>query len=117
MLFTFLQVTVYDTFNFGISSMLSITHDSNLHLVRGDIRNKSHLSAALRNVDAVIHLAAIVGYPACDQEPELARSVNEEGTRVLVECINQNQKLIYSSTGSCYGAIEGICFEVSLNKI
>ena len=50
-------------------------------------------------VDAVIHLAAIVGYPACTKEPELATAVNVEGTRNVVEA-TRNQRIIYASTGT-----------------
>lgn len=107
------KVTVYDLFNFGISPLLSHVTNPNLILLKGDIRDKFKLEMALNEVDAVIHLAAIVGYPACEKDPELARNVNENGTQCLVGCIKPHQKLIYASTGSCYGAVEGICTEES----
>ncbi|XP_042894695.1 GDP-D-glycero-alpha-D-manno-heptose dehydrogenase [Parasteatoda tepidariorum] len=106
-----LEVTVFDLFNFGISSLLAHVNNKSLHIVKGDIRDKEALSKALKDVDAVLHLAAIVGYPACDENPLLAQTTNVTGTQILVSCLKPHQKLVYSSTGSCYGAIEGICTE------
>ncbi|XP_054715620.1 GDP-D-glycero-alpha-D-manno-heptose dehydrogenase-like [Uloborus diversus] len=106
-----LEVTVYDKFRFGISPLLSHIQDENLHLINGDILDQEKLLGVMKNVDAVVHLAAIVGYPACDQDQELAIRVNEDGTRSVVSCLSPHQKIVYSSTGSCYGAIEGICYE------
>lgn len=104
-------VTVFDRFDFGVSSLLPHISNPKLNLIRGDIRVKSEISSAIENVDAIIHLAAIVGYPACDKNPELAVKVNEMGTQNISEVIGAQQKFIFSSTGSCYGAIDGICTE------
>ncbi|CAL1280441.1 unnamed protein product, partial [Larinioides sclopetarius] len=91
--------------------LLFHAHNPRLRFIKGDIRDKEPLSRALEDADAVIHLAAIVGYPACDQDPILACSVNVEGTRNVVSCLKPHQKVVFASTGSCYGAIDGICHE------
>ncbi len=48
--------------------------------------------------DAVIHLAAVVGYPACSKEPELAKSINVEVTHNVMNAVT-TQRVIYASTG------------------
>ncbi|GBN66274.1 hypothetical protein AVEN_173428-1, partial [Araneus ventricosus] len=106
-----LEVTVYDQFRFGVSPLLFHAHNPRLRLAKGDIRDKEPLSRALEDADAVVHLAAVVGYPACDQDPILAYSVNVEGTRSVVSCLKPHQKIVFASTGSCYGAIDGTCHE------
>ncbi|XP_064465575.1 GDP-D-glycero-alpha-D-manno-heptose dehydrogenase-like [Ornithodoros turicata] len=106
------HVIVYDIFRWGVSPLLPVVGNSRLTLIHGDVRDVEALSKAMENVDAVIHLAAIVGYPACSQNPDLATSVNVQGTQAVVQCMLPHQKLVYASTGSCYGAVaNGLCTE------
>ena len=105
-------VTVYDAFMWGVNSLLHLASHPNLRIIRGDVLDRAHLKKEIQKCDAIIHLAAIVGYPACEQSPELAKSVNEQGTRNIVELMEKEQKIVYASTGSCYGAVpDGLCTE------
>lgn len=105
------KVTVFDNLMFGGDAILPFFRDKNFSFILGDIRDKKALGAAVKDADVVIHLAAIVGFPACRKEPELATSVNVDGTKNLVEVVSDNQLVIYGSTGSNYGAVEDICTE------
>lgn len=106
------EVTVYDAFKYGVTSLLSVSSNPKLHLIRGDICDKSLLEPVMQAVDAVIHLAAVVGYPACDADPEEAKRVNITGTEVIASLIDsQRHKTVYASTGSCYGRLESLCTE------
>jgi len=105
------EVTVFDKFSWGIMPLNPIAHRTNLTVMRGDVTDAAAVAAEVEKADAVIHLAAIVGYPACSQEPEVAKSVNVEGTKNVMAAVNKNQRVIYASTGSCYGAIDGTCTE------
>ncbi|XP_060552416.1 GDP-D-glycero-alpha-D-manno-heptose dehydrogenase-like [Ruditapes philippinarum] len=105
------EVTLYDLFFWGISPLLPIADDANLHIIKGDIRDREYLASVMAGKDAIVHLAAIVGYPACDKDPECAINTNIEGTKNITEFKTANQILVYASTGSCYGAVEGLCTE------
>ena len=105
------DVTIYELFFWGIDSLLPIAGHPKLHVIRGDVRDKIQLAAAMSDKDIIIHLAAIVGYPACDKNPELAINTNILGTKNVVEVKTPEQMVIYASTGSCYGAIDGTCTE------
>ena len=52
-----------------------------------------------------------MGYPACDKDPELAINTNIVGTKNVTEFKTPEQILVYASTGSCYGAVDGLCTE------
>ncbi|XP_072024286.1 GDP-D-glycero-alpha-D-manno-heptose dehydrogenase-like [Amphiura filiformis] len=105
------RVTVYDIFLWGVQSLCFIANHPNLTLICGDVCDQTRLAKAIQDCDAVIHLAAIVGYPACEKNPEMAQRVNEGGSRNVVQSLRPHQKLIYASTGSCYGAVDGTCTE------
>ena len=74
-------------------------------VICGDIRDASVRRRALLDVDAVVHLAAIVGDPACARDPELSRQVNVEATAALGADASDAgvQRLVFASTCSNYG--------------
>ncbi|KAK7114112.1 GDP-D-glycero-alpha-D-manno-heptose dehydrogenase-like [Littorina saxatilis] len=105
------EVTCFDRFLWGMGPLLPVAHHPRFHVMNGNIMDKDELGKAMAGKTAVIHLAAIVGYPACDKDQAQAQAVNVEGTRNLVELKTPDMAVIYASTGSCYGVVEGICTE------
>lgn len=92
--------------------MLHYFSDKNFEFVKGDIRDKKAVEKAVEGTDAVIHLACIVGFPACKKEPELSREINVGGTKNLVEATNGRAPIFFASTGSTYGQLkEDLCTE------
>ncbi|GAB4379222.1 MAG: NAD-dependent epimerase/dehydratase [Calditrichia bacterium] len=105
------EVTVFDNLMFGGDYILPFFRYPKFHFIEGDIRDENAVWEVCKTADVIIHLAAIVGYPACRKEPELAKSVNVDGTRNIIKATSRNQMVIYASTGSNYGSVEDICTE------
>ena len=76
------------------------------------MREQDLCRAALEGVDAVVHLAAIVGDPACSRDPELARAVNLDGTKRLLDDAEAAgvSRFVFASTCSNYGRLDGDVF-------
>jgi nucleoside-diphosphate-sugar epimerase len=107
------NVTVYDSLIFDNGDkLLPYVGNDNFNFIHGDIRNKELLTKSLKGHDVVIHLAALVGFPICRKMgDEESYSVNTDGTRILIESMDDDQYLLYGSTGSNYGEVDGICTE------
>ena len=105
------HVHVLDNLFFGGKTLLPYFINPNFTFVNVDVRDKTSLRRELQDADAIIHLAALVGYPLCKKMPREAQEVNVDGTRNLLECAPAGVRLIYASTGSNYGEVEGICTE------
>ena len=105
------KVRVFDNLMYGGDQLLSFFKSQNFEFVRGDIRNIDDVKRAVKNQDVIIHLAAIVGYPACRKEPRLAEEVNIGGTENLIKELSGDQLVVFASTGSNYGTVEEICTE------
>jgi dTDP-L-rhamnose 4-epimerase len=73
--------------------------------VRGDIRDGAALERALRGVDAVLHLAAMVGVGQSMYEVERYTAVNELGTAALMQALLERPvgRLVVASSMSVYG--------------
>jgi len=78
-----------------------------VEVVRGDLRDPAIRRAALDGVQEVVHLAAIVGDPACARDPQLAQAVNVDGTTALVAEAREAgvERFVFASTCSNYGRI------------
>jgi len=103
------EVKGFDSLIFGGESLISVYNHPKFEFVRGDIRNEKDLSYAVKDVDAVVHLAAIVGDPACAKQPDLAKSTNLSASQILFEMCRSAtrvKRFIFASTCSNYGKME-----------
>ncbi len=105
------HVVLFDNFLFGVQPILHFITDPQLTVVHGDVRDAAAVRAVAARADAVLHLAAIVGYPACAADPTTAETTNVDGTRILVDALAPSQLLVYASTGSTYGQCETVATE------
>jgi nucleoside-diphosphate-sugar epimerase len=108
------RVRVLDSLRIDGQGLFSYFGSEKFEFIKGDVRNKENVKSALRDIDLVIHLAAVVGYPACRKEPKISRDINVNGTKTLVEKVKCRVPIIFASTGSTYGKlIEEICTETT----
>jgi len=109
------RVRVLDSLLFGDSSISDIATHPNFQLLRADFRNVESLVKAMEGIDAVVHLAAIVGDPACTIKSDLTTEINYAATRMLIEvCKGAGvSRLLFASTCSVYGASDFLMDERS----
>jgi nucleoside-diphosphate-sugar epimerase len=96
------KVRVLDSLIYG--NFLGLT-GKQVELVEGDIRDREQLLNATSDVDAIIHLAGIIGDAAANLDKELTIRVNCWATKRLAElCSRKGLRFLFSSTCSVYGA-------------
>lgn len=100
----------YDTLYFGGEALLGIYNHPHFEFVKADVRDDKSIHEALEGVTDVVHLAAIVGDPACAKQPDLAREVNWDASKRLFDLCNsetQVEHFVFASTCSNYGKMVG----------
>lgn len=99
------DVRVLDALRFGQRAVADALVQQGAELVESDLREAAARRRALRDVSAVVHLAAIVGDPACARRPDEAHAVNIEATRELIDeaCAVGVERFVFASTCSNYG--------------
>ena len=99
-----------DCLMYGGESLISVFNHPNFKFYKADIREIDNMKPILKQADAIVHLAAIVGDPACAKKTDLARSINWEGSVGLLNAtqnIKRIKRFIFASTCSNYGKMEG----------
>jgi nucleoside-diphosphate-sugar epimerase len=99
------EVHVLDSLLHGQEEVAAAQRRAGVQVIRGDIRDAEARRLALAGAEAVVHLAAIVGDPACARDPAAADQVNVQATRALVADANDAgvERLVFASTCSNYG--------------
>lgn len=99
------KVRVLDRLAYGGESLLGVWSNPDFEFVHGDVRDSEKRRGAVTGCDAVVHLAAIVGDPACAREPDLARAINLDASMALIEESRKAgvQRFVFASTCSNYG--------------
>jgi nucleoside-diphosphate-sugar epimerase len=104
------RVTAVDNLMYGQHSLFHLCADPRFDFVYGDARDSGLLGRLVKDADVLIPLAAVVGTPACDRDPWLARSVNLEAVQLLNRLRGPGQLVIFPNTNSGYGTQSGDAF-------
>lgn len=107
------KVRVLDRLMYGRESLAAFSGHENFELIEGDATDISRLTVAARNTSAVIHLAGLVGDPACAIDAEFTRHANIVATRMAREVAQGLgvPRFIFASSCSVYGASERVMRE------
>ena len=103
------RVRVLDDLLFDHGAALSgVFEEPGFSFVRGDLRDPDAREGALEGVTDVVLLAALVGDPLCKKYPDLARSINFDGSAELLRALNGRgiDRFVFTSTCSNYGLRE-----------
>ncbi len=104
-------VTALDNLMYGPGQGLyHLCANPQFDFIKGDVRDEAVMKTALKNADAVVHLAGIVGAGACDRDPLLAKTVNFDAVKQLNKLRSSSQLVIFPNTNSGYGATSGATF-------
>jgi nucleoside-diphosphate-sugar epimerase len=107
------SVTVVDSLLYQQNSLFQFCANPRFEFVAGDARDEELMRRLIKDADVIIPLAAVVGAPACDRDPWLARSVNVDAVQMIKRLRSPDQLIIYPNTNSGYGTQTGggICTE------
>jgi nucleoside-diphosphate-sugar epimerase len=108
-----LDLLLYDT-----EPIREILGHPNLEVVQGDFRHVGKIVEVMQGINAVVHLGAIVGDPACELDKELTTEVNLSATRMVAEVAKLCgvERFVFASTCSVYGACDETLDERSHTK-
>lgn len=100
------HVRVLDSFIYGQNALVDLKDHPNLEIIDGDVTDIFQVTQALQDVKAVVHLAGIVGDPACSLDENLTHHINVVSTRLLREAVKAFRvpRFIFASSCSVYGA-------------
>ncbi len=113
-------VRLLDVFLYGSEPIQEWINHPNLQIVKADFRRVDVVVQAMQGINAVVHLGAIVGDPACALDEELTVETNLLATRMIAEVTKGQgiKRFIFASTCSVYGASDEYLDEKSkLNPV
>ena len=119
-LLTFDKITVYDNLMYKQVCLTDFCYRKEFEFVQGDVRDWKKLKTYVEEADVIIPLAAIVGFPACEKDKDLAWAINHDHVARIATFIKDTKKMIiYPNTNSGYGVGDkDFCTEESpLNPI
>ncbi len=111
-----LQVTVMDALMYGDEGIRHVAARPGFRLVRGDLRDIETVIRACARADAVVHLGALVGDPACALDEKTTLEVNRDATGAAARIARALgvRRFVFASTCGVYGACDGLLTEDSL---
>jgi nucleoside-diphosphate-sugar epimerase len=99
------EVRAFDSLKFGGEALYDVMLHPGFEFMKGDVRIAADVDKALEGIDAIAHLAAIVGDPACKKFSEEANETNWGGSVALFDAAEKAgiKRFVFASTCSNYG--------------
>ena len=109
------EVTVLDSFMFRQNSLAECCQYDTFTVVRGDCRDEGLMQKLLKDADAIIPLAALVGAPLCSRDKVGTQTINLDAIQLLCRLASPAQRILMPVTNSGYGIGEAgkFCTEES----
>ncbi|MBI2124599.1 SDR family oxidoreductase [Candidatus Pacearchaeota archaeon] len=104
------SVACMDNLLYKQGSLRGYMKNPNFSFFLRDAREKEFVRRNIPDFDVIIPLAAIVGMPACDKNPESAKEINRDAIIMLDGLRSSKQKIIFPTTNSGYGTKTGDVF-------
>ena len=104
------RVTVLDNLTHRQPSLFHLCANPAFTFEFGDARDEALVTRLAREADVLIPMAAVVGAPACDRDPWLARSLNVDAVGVLNRLRSPDQLVLFPTTNSGYGMRPGAAY-------
>ncbi|MGB9105688.1 MAG: NAD(P)-dependent oxidoreductase [Terriglobales bacterium] len=101
------HVTAVDNLSWGQCGPCHLAANRCFEFVFGDARDEKLMAQLIPQADVVIPLAAVVGAPACDRDPDWARSTNLDAIRLMNRLRSRSQRVVFPTTNSGYGTQSG----------
>lgn len=100
------RVRALDACLYGAQSLSEFVRQPGFEFLCADVRDMAAVESALEQIDAVVHLAALVGDPACDLDENLTREINLHATLELARRVRDRKisQFLFASSCSVYGS-------------
>lgn len=98
------SVRILDDFSTGRAQNLQGIAER-IEVVRGDLRDPATVAGAVKDVEIILHQAALNSNPRSIKEPGPTNAVNVVGTLLLLEAAREAgvRRVVYASSSSVYG--------------
>jgi nucleoside-diphosphate-sugar epimerase len=102
------SVRVLDRLMYGRESISDFLENRNFELIEGDATDIAKLTLAMKGASAVVHLAGLVGDPACAVDNDFTRQTNIVATRMAKEVAHSMgvHRFVFASSCSVYGVTD-----------
>lgn len=102
------RVRVLDRLMHGGNTLAEFAKHGHFEFIEGDAADIGKLTLAMRGAQSVVHLAGLVGDPACAVDPEFTRHTNIVVTRMVRQVAQASgvYRFIFASSCSVYGFTE-----------
>ena len=99
------KVRAFDSLKWGGDALYDVVQHPNFEFMKGDMRSDEDLDKVVAGVDSIVHLAAIVGDPACSKFSDEAHAVNWDASVKLFDKAEAAgvKRFVFASTCSNYG--------------